>query len=102
MITHSFSFNGRIRRTEYGLSFIMFWIAMYIIGSVEKSMSFNETMKFFIMIPFLWFLIAQRTKRCHDRSNGGWFQIIPLYDLWMLFGDSTPGINEYGPNPKGL
>jgi len=26
--------------------------------------------------------------------------IIPFYGLWMLFADSEPGTNEYGPNPK--
>ena len=48
----------------------------------------------------LWFYIAQGAKRCHDRGNSGWYQIIPFYSLWMLFGNSDVGENEYGPRPK--
>ena len=55
-----------------------------------------------MFIPLIWFLIAQGAKRCHDRGNSGWFQLIPFYGLWMLFADSITGENEYGPNPKGI
>jgi uncharacterized membrane protein YhaH (DUF805 family) len=47
-------------------------------------------------------MITQQTKRCHDRGHPGWFQIIPFYSLWLLFADSKPGFNQYGPNPKGI
>lgn len=57
---------------------------------------------FIIHILLFWFKLAQGTKRCHDRGNSGWFQFIPFYGLWMLFGDSDYGINKYGPNPKGV
>ena len=50
----------------------------------------------------LYFLIAQAAKRCHDRGNSGFYQLIPFYVLWLLFADSDPGNNEYGPNPKGI
>lgn len=53
-------------------------------------------------IPLLWFYIAQGAKRCHDRENSGWYQIIPFYQLWMIFGDGQIGSNQYGDNPKGL
>lgn len=59
-------------------------------------------MVYLLMIPMYWFMFAQGAKRCHDRGNSGWFQLIPFYSLWMLFGDSEPGTNEYGPNPKGI
>lgn len=48
------------------------------------------------MIPAIFFLLAQGAKRCHDRGNSGFYQIIPFYGLWMLFAESN-----YGPNPKG-
>ena len=63
----------------------------------------NISSLFFILaIPVIWFMIAQGAKRCHDRGNSGWYQLIPFYELWMLFADSDNGNNEYGPNPKGI
>ena len=55
-----------------------------------------------LLIPVYWFLLAQGAKRCHDRGNSGWYQIIPFYNLWMLFADSEKGVNDYGLNPKGI
>lgn len=52
------------------------------------------------IVPAYWFLWAQGAKRCHDRGNSGWYQIIPFYFLIMLFGGSADGINNYGTNPK--
>ena len=98
MFKNVFSFKGRIRRTEYAVSLIIYVIlaiGIYVIG-------INYELFALTYIPLLWFLWAQNAKRCHDRSNSGWFQIIPFYGLWMLFGDSYNGINEYGPNPKGI
>ena len=56
----------------------------------------------FLYIPIFWIMLAQGAKRCHDRGNSGWFQLIPFYAFWMLFADSDFGNNKYGPNPKGI
>lgn len=106
MFKNPFSFEGRIRRTEYGLSYLI-----YLVFSVPFNLYFSSTEEpsggasilfFVLLIPFFWFLISQGAKRCHDRGNSGWFQLIPFYSLWMLFADSDHGPNEYGPNPKGI
>ena len=95
MFSSPFSFDGRIRRTEYGLSFIIYIIAYAIlIGLVKTSSIFA-----FGYIPLFWFLWAQGAKRCHDRGNSGWYQIIPFYVFWMLFAEGDKGNNEYG-NPQ--
>ena len=31
-----------------------------------------------MLVPYFWFIWAQGAKRCHDRGNSGWFQIIPF------------------------
>ena len=101
MFKNPFSFEGRIRRTEYGLSVIIYAITAAIINAIGQAEE-GAAIIFLAYIPLLWFLWAQGAKRCHDRGNSGWYQIIPFYGLWMLFADSDNGINEYGPNPKGI
>lgn len=101
MFKNPFSFKGRIRRTEYGLSIIIYSFAIAIVNIIIQ-MGGMAGIVGLAYIPIVWFSWAQGAKRCHDRGNSGWYQIIPLYGFWMLFADSNYGINEYGENPKGI
>lgn len=111
MFKAPFSFKGRIRRLEYGLSYFIFYAYVFAFSLLLQfvmplSFGSDETVSqllfFVIIIPAYWFLFAQGAKRCHDRDNSGWYQIIPFYVFWMVFADGFPGPNEYGPNPKGI
>ncbi|WP_304343695.1 DUF805 domain-containing protein [Chryseobacterium koreense] len=107
MFKNPFSFDGRIRRTEFGISYIIYIAFAVITQLVAGAAEGNNNPAIIIVllaayIALLWFLLAQGAKRCHDRGNSGWFQLIPFYSLWMLFGDSEVGENEFGPNPKGI
>ena len=96
MFSVPFSFQGRIRRTEYGLSLIIYIVVYAItVGLVQESRVF-----ILAYIPLLWFLWAQGAKRCHDRGNSGWYQIIPFYVFWMLFAEGYQESNEFGNPPK--
>jgi uncharacterized membrane protein YhaH (DUF805 family) len=99
MFQNPFSFQGRIRRTEYVITIIIYFVIMVVINLTIQSEDGTSIAKL-ANIPMLWFLWAQGAKRCHDRDNSGWYQIIPFYLLWMLFADSVEGVNEYGYNPK--
>lgn len=102
MFKRIFSFKGRIRRTEYGISYIVFYI-WYFIFSIIAMNDVNPVLALFTIltiVPAYWFFLAQGAKRCHDRGNSGWYQIIPFYFFVMLFGRSEEGINDYGTNPK--
>lgn len=93
-----FSFEGRIGRGEYWLSYIvynLFCLPMNILKEDEISGGF-ALIWLLLLIPMLWMVIAQGAKRCHDRGNSGWFQIIPFYGLWMAFAPGDEGPNEYG------
>lgn len=93
-------FTGRIRRMEYCLSLIMLYVYSFIIGLIVGASRWPEGVLCILLIPGYWFIWAQGSKRCHDRGNSGWYQLIPFYDLWMAFADGEPGENEYGTNPK--
>jgi uncharacterized membrane protein YhaH (DUF805 family) len=71
-------------------------------GNFVNASDSDITVCFLLLIPSMWFMIAQACKRCHDRGNSGWWQLIPFYGFWLLFADSMPGINQYGENPKGI
>lgn len=102
MFAHPFSFHGRIRRTEYGLSIIILYVYAFVVGLLVGGVAGgNEGIMYLFLIPGYWFIWAQNAKRCHDRDNSGWYQIIPFYGLWMLFGDGDAYENHYGPDPKG-
>lgn len=113
MFSNPFSFKGRIRRTEYGISLIIAFIIIFIISSASVIFSLSHATSSaepvggeslllqLVNITILLFLWAQGAKRCHDIGYSGWFQIIPFYVLWMLFAKGESGLmNKYGINPK--
>ena len=102
MFSHPFSFHGRIRRLEYGLSVIIIYAYCFLIQIyVDINPEGAGIFALLTLVPLYWFMWAQGAKRCHDRGNSGWYQIIPFYGLWMLFGDGDECENEYGFDPKG-
>ena len=102
MFQNLFSFEGRIRRTEYGISFIIYAICYLVIISIIPGGSAVSMVAFLAFIPLLWFFWSQGAKRCHDLGKSGWFQIIPFYFIALLFFDGEAGENQYGDNPKGI
>lgn len=106
LFQHPFSFKGRIRRLEYGISYIIYTVYSVIaslIASLIIGVSEEEgfvVIFYALLIPAIWFMWAQGAKRCHDRGNSGWWQLIPFYWLWMLFAEGDKCSNEYGNNPK--
>lgn len=103
MFSKPFSFKGRIRRQEFGITIIIYFLALLIIQNIIDTS--EGPMDFIILaffIPLYWFLIAQGAKRSHDIGDSGWYQLIPFYIFWMLLSDSDHGANHYGPNPKGV
>lgn len=102
MFKNPFSFDGRIRRTEYGLTILCNTIVTLIMDALIINGGNDTAVLTLLYIPMLWFGLAQGAKRCHDLGNSGWWQLIPFYGLWMLFQDGQAGPNEYGENPKGI
>jgi len=101
MFESPFSFEGRIRRSEFGFSFIIYLVIAVIINLIISSNS-DAAAVGLAYIPTLWFLWAQAAKRCHDVGNSGWWQLIPFYVFWLIFQDGESGQNQYGANPKGV
>ena len=102
MFSRIFSFNGRIRRLEYGLTYLAYciWnVPMRVMP--EEQISEGYAIFYLVtLLPILWICFAQGAKRCHDRGNSGWYQLIPFYVLWMIFADGETETNAYGVCPK--
>jgi len=96
MFAAPFSFDGRIRRTEYAISSIIYVVAATLLRLLVK----DAPIFVLCYIPLLWFFWAQGAKRCHDRNASGWYQIIPFYAFWMVFAEGDANTNAYGTNPK--
>jgi uncharacterized membrane protein YhaH (DUF805 family) len=103
MFKNPFSFEGRIRRTEYGLSFIILAVGRVVLAMLLAGASSGQDLSpiyLLFQIPFLWFFWAQGAKRCHDVGWNGWYQLIPFVPLYLIFGEGAKGINNYGLDPK--
>lgn len=106
MFRRPFSFSGRIRRTEYCLSLLLYYAAIsgfgIILGMLIGLTGVDVFLFLFyiLLIPAVWFLWAQGAKRCHDLGHSGWFQIIPFYIFWMMFAPGDRETTGYGTSPK--
>lgn len=107
------TFSGRSQRSEY-----WFYVLFYILISIGLSFIDNFTGTFdadtgigllggLFSLALLIPSIAVSVRRLHDTSRSGWWLLIgfiPLIGSVVLIVffvlDSTPGDNEYGPNPK--
>jgi uncharacterized membrane protein YhaH (DUF805 family) len=116
-----FSFNGRIRRSQYwraAISLIVgYLIVMSIIFGIAGAFSAEPGLPPFIwaidalsLIPLFWCGLAIAAKRWHDRGKSGFMVLVmlipvvgPLLTL-MECGilDGTPGPNRFGPSPKDV
>jgi uncharacterized membrane protein YhaH (DUF805 family) len=99
MFKEPFNFDGRIRRTEYGISLIAVFISMLIVQCLSASNRTLEVLNL-LLIPIFWLAVAQGVKRCHDINRPGWYQIIPFYVFVLIFNPGDKGENEYGLDPK--
>lgn len=116
-------FSGRARRSEYWY-FVLFNIifasaAMLLDHAFGTTFTMNTAegpVNLFYGYFYLFYVLAVfipglavLVRRLHDIGKSGWFILVSLIPLagaiWLLVllcTDSNPGINQYGPNPKGI
>jgi uncharacterized membrane protein YhaH (DUF805 family) len=103
MFKNPFSFEGRIRRLEYGLSNLIFLILYFLIMPYMNHDELTEQLVCIIIyVPLLWFIFTRGAKCCHYKSINGWWQLPPVYGVILLFYKGDIGPNEYGDSPKIL
>lgn len=122
-----FGFNGRIRRSQYWLTWLACILVLCVVNaplffmlraSYDPYTGTSSTsglagiavlVMFGLYIPAIWIGLALQVKRWHDRDKSGWWVLIgliPFGGLWVLiecgFLDGTQGPNKFGPSPKGI
>jgi uncharacterized membrane protein YhaH (DUF805 family) len=114
-----FEFSGRSRRKEYWMFFLFWVIAFYVIMYLDSALGLGGTSSGYAedgsvgfkmtggILTWVFFaatvvpLLAAGIRRMHDQNKSGWFILIPLYNLVLLFTEGTRGPNRFGPDPKG-
>jgi len=100
-------FTGRARRTEYWMFVLINILISIAIGVVEGLIGSPGYLGLIYSLAVLLPSIGVSIRRLHDTSKSGWWLLIgliPLVGMIVLIvfmaTDSTPGDNQYGPNPK--
>ena len=108
------NFSGRAQRAEYWWYALINSIVITVIHYVDLLIGTTMDWQQLGIIGAIYALaviipgLAVSTRRLHDIGKSGWLLllaltgigIIPLF-IWHV-SDSTPGDNQYGPNPKGI
>ena len=105
-------FTGRARRKEYWMFVLFNFIVSIVLGRIDAMLGTVNSLgvgyigglySLVVLIPS----IAVGVRRLHDIGKSGWMLLvvfIPIVGfIWLivlLATDSTPGENQYGPNPK--
>jgi uncharacterized membrane protein YhaH (DUF805 family) len=116
-------FTGRSRRAAYWY-FVLFNVivnfGLAIVASLLGALNGSESLGLFGILAFIvygiWIIyglaiilptLALSVRRLHDTDRSGWWfllNFVPVGNIVLLVFfllDSTPGQNQYGPNPKG-
>ena len=110
LFTRAFSFNGRITRTEYAVSYatIALWAlvgcritdvwATFTTFVVDASAGDATAVAIWkaAVVPLVWFLLAQGAKRLHDVGRSGWWILVPFVCLLLFFPRGSQATNKYG------
>lgn len=112
---HYADFSGRARRQEYWMFVLVNILAGVLLNVGGAILGVLTKSEVFLAIPALYSLavlipsLAVSCRRLHDTGRSGWYLLCavipligPLVLLYFMVGDSVPGNNEYGPNPKGI
>jgi uncharacterized membrane protein YhaH (DUF805 family) len=100
-------FTGRARRSEYWM-FVLFnliiSVALVAVETVVNGTNYVQSLySLAVLVPSL----AVGARRLHDTGRSGWWLLLGLIPcvgaivlIIFMVQDSTPGPNQFGPNPK--
>ncbi|MBK6802517.1 DUF805 domain-containing protein [Novosphingobium sp.] len=112
-------FSGRSRRKEFWMFYlfvmVVYFVLMTVAGMGMASMTVDPetgelsgggmSSMMSIVILLFWVatiipMLAVQVRRCHDQDKSGWFILVPIYGIILMFLEGTRGPNRFGPDPK--
>lgn len=108
-------FSGRARRKEYWFFFLFSIIISIVLGIIDGILGTFSAEAGMGLLGVLYSLavllpgLAVSVRRLHDTGRSGWWLFLALVPvlgaialLVFMVGNSKPGENKYGANPKGI
>ncbi len=93
MFEHPFSSDGRINRTEFALSVLIYFVINT--STFTLSFLFGPIAEIIFELMAMFFILVQGAKRCHDiGKNGGWI-LVPSFWVYLLFKKGDEGENGW-------
>lgn len=99
------SFKGRATRSEYWW-FWAFYVVLYSIPALLSAFFMAEyeselagicsTITTIVALGLFLPLLAVQVRRNHDAGKSGWFVLVPVYNLILMFMPSEPNENKWG------
>jgi uncharacterized membrane protein YhaH (DUF805 family) len=107
-------FSGRARRKEYWMFQLVNFVVVLVLVAAFLTKPSRSLVPVLMLATIGYALttlipgLAVSVRRLHDVNFSGWWLLVgfvPMGGLVLLVFhvlDSTPGPNQYGPNPKGI
>lgn len=106
-------FSGRARRREYWFFFLIHILIVFALVALDLMLGTASVEAGIGLLSGLYSLavliptIAVAVRRLHDSGRSGWWLLVGFVPILgglavivLMLMDSTPGDNQYGPNPK--
>ncbi|GAA4827653.1 DUF805 domain-containing protein [Algivirga pacifica] len=92
-------FSGRATRSEYWYYVLFNLIFSFIVGFIGGFIGVEALGAIYSLAVILPSL-AVAVRRVHDTGKSGWFVLVPIYGLILMFTEGEAGDNKYGVDPK--
>ncbi len=103
------TFEGRARRSEFWYFVLFNLLADFVISTIGSLLGAGSTLGVIYAAAVFLPSLAVACRRLHDTGRSGAWILISLVPVFgviiyvlMVCGDSQPGDNQYGPNPKEI
>ncbi len=105
VLTNYVGFSGRARRSEFWW-YVLFLVIVDVVAMILNNLVGTTIISTIVGLALLLPNLAVGARRLHDTGHSGWWQLIALTGIGIILlivwwvGDSQPGQNKYGANPK--